>query len=230
MKRASFLFASAFVIFASLAQTGAEAIEPSHADRFVGAAAEGAAGTYNFDKSHSVIGFRVKHNGLIEIPGFFRDFTGMVNYDPKEMSKSTVEFTAKATSIDTGNTGRDTHLRSKDFFEVEKFGDVTFKSTKVEQKGKQWRVTGDFTMKGVTKSITFPFNITGFLPAGERSGGRMGITAETMIKRSDYGITYGQNIPGTSTPVIADGVYIHLAIEAPLPGPAAAAAAAPKTE
>jgi len=226
MKRASFLFAAAFVIFASLGQTGTEAIVPSHADRFVGAAAEGAAGTYNFDRAHTVIGFRVKHNGLIDIPGFFRDFSGAVNYDPKEMTKSSVEFTAKATSIDTGNTGRDTHLRSKDFFEVDKFVDVAFKSTKVEQKGKQWMVTGDFTMKGVTKSITFPFNITGFLPASERSGGRMGITAETMIKRSDYGITYGQNIVGTSTPVIADEVHIHLAIEAPMPRAAAPAAAA----
>jgi len=229
MKRFSFLASVALAAFIILSQTGAEAVAPSFTDRFRGAAVEGMPGVYNFDKAHSIIGFKVRHNGLIEIPGYFRDFTGTVNYDPKDLTKSTVEFTAKATSIDTGNTGRDTHLRSKDFFEVETFVDVVFKSTKVEKKGKSWMLTGDFTMKGITKSISFPFDITGFLPATERSGGRMGLTAETMIKRSDYGITYGGKLPNGS-PVIADDVHIQLAIEAPMPRTAAATPATPKSE
>lgn len=224
MRRVSLLFA-AFIAFVALSQSGIEATEMSIADRFAGSAAEGASGTYNFDKAHSVIGFKVKHNGLIEIPGFFRDFTGVVNYDAKDVSKSSVEFTAKATSIDTGVGGRDTHLRSKDFFEVETYPDVKFKSTKVEKKGDAWMVTGDFTLKDVTKSITFPFNIVGFMPATERSGGRMGITAATKINRRDYNVNYGNNA------TIADEVSIHLAIEAPMPRAAApAAAAVPKTE
>jgi polyisoprenoid-binding protein YceI len=217
------------VALAAISQTGTQAVPVSFADRFAAAAAVGESGTYGFDKAHSAIGFKVRHNGLIDIPGFFRDFTGSINYDAKDVTKSTVEFTAKATSIDTGVAGRDNHLRSKDFFEVEKFTDVTFKSTKVEKKGNNWMLTGDFTMKGVTKTITFPFNIAGFLPAGERSGARMGFTAETKINRRDFGVTYGGNIPGTNTPVIADVIDIRIEVEATTPRPAAPAAT-PKTQ
>ena len=221
MKRYSILFSIAILALAVLSQTGAGAKNITFADRFAGSAAAGDTGAYGFDKAHSFIGFRIKHNGLIEVPGFFRDFTGTVNYDAKDPAKSTVEFTAKATSIDTGVAARDGHLRTKDFFEVETFPDITFKSTKVEEKGKVWTVTGDFTMKGVTKSITFPFNITGFLPATERGGARMGITAETKLNRRDYGVNY----PNT---VVADEVTVTLQIEAPMPKPAVPAA--PKAE
>jgi polyisoprenoid-binding protein YceI len=214
MKRTKLIICTALLAIIAVSQSGTEAREQAFADRFAGAAAIGDSGTYTFDKAHSVIGFRVKHNGLIEIPGFFRDFAGTVHYDAKDVSKSSVEFTAKATSIDTGIAGRDSHLRSKDFFEVEKFPDITFKSTKVEKKGKQWMLTGDFTMKGVTKTITFPFNISGFLPAGEKSAARMGITAATTINRRDFGVNYGGNLPG-GVPVIADNIGIFLEIEAP---------------
>ena len=223
MKRTSLLLGIALAAFVILSQTGAEATNETLADRFVGSAVAGETGTYNFDKAHSVIGFKVKHNGLIEIPGFFRDFTGTVNYDAKDVTKSTVEFTAKATSVDTGVAARDNHLRSKDFFEIEKFPEITFKSTKVEQKGKGWVMTGDFTMKGVTKSMTFPFSIVGFIPASERAGTRMGIWAETKLNRRDFGVNYG------TAATIADEISIELAIEAPMPRPAAAPAQ-PKTE
>jgi polyisoprenoid-binding protein YceI len=227
MKRYTFLFALVLFAFVAISQTGVGAVEPSFADRFANAAAQGETGTYNFDKAHSFIGFKVKHNGLIEVPGFFRDFTGSVTYDAKDVSKSSVNFAAKVTSVDTGVAARDNHLRTKDFFEVETYPEITFKSTKVEQKGKTWMITGDFTMKGVTKSITFPFNITGFNPATERSGPRMGITAETKINRRDYNINYGNTVPGAVVGV-ADEVTVVLQIEAPMPK-APAAPAAPKT-
>lgn len=215
MKRFSFLFGAILFAFIVISQTGAEAVEPTFAERFIADNKGGDSGVYAFDRAHSAIGFKVKHNGLIEIPGFFRDFAGTVNYDAKDVTKSTVEFTAKATSIDTGNSGRDNHLRSADFFEVTKFPEITFKSTKITKKGKSWLVTGDFTMKGVTKSITFPFNIVGWLPATERSGARMGIMASTSLNRRDYGINYGNNLP-SGIPVISDVVNIEFAIEAPL--------------
>ena len=226
MKRASLLLGFAFVAFAIFSQTGAQAVNVSFAQRFAAAAPIGESGTYGFDKAHSAIGFKVRHNGLIDIPGYFRDFTGTVKYDAKDVSKSTVEFTAKATSVDTGVAGRDTHLRTADFFEVAKYPEITFKSSKVEKKGKAWMVTGDFTMKGVTKTITFPFTIAGFLPAGERSGARMGFTAETKLNRRDYGVNYGGNLPG-GVPVIADEITIRIEVEAPAPR-AAAPAPAPK--
>ncbi len=232
MKRTFLITGIAMIMLAALSQTGTRAVNMTFADRFAAAAPVGVSGTYGFDKAHSAIGFKVRHNGLIDIPGFFRDFTGTISYDAKDVDKSTVEFTAKATSVDTGVGGRDNHLRSADFFEVAKFPDVTFKSSKVEKKGKGWMVTGDFTMKGVTKTISFPFNIAGFLPAGERSGARMGFTAETWINRRDFGVNYGGNIPGTNTPVIADQIAIRIEVEAPAPRPAAPAtpAAAPKTD
>ena len=176
------------------------------------------SGTYNFDKAHSFIGFKVKHMGLIEVPGFFRDFTGKVNYDAADPSKSTVEFTAKVTSVDTGVAPRDNHLRTADFFDVEKFPELTFKSTKVEKKGKGWIVSGDLTMRGVTKPVSIPFDITGFLPGGERAGAKIGISGETIINRRDFGVNYGNNLPN-GTAAVSDEVKVVLQIEAGKPGP-----------
>ncbi len=225
MKRAIFFLVFAVAAIYLYVGTGAEAVQLSIPERFAaqGAAQTGESGTYSFDKAHSFIGFKVKHYGLIEVPGYFRDFTGAVNYDAKDPAKSTVEFTAKVTSVDTGVEGRDKHLRSPDFFEVEKFPDLSFKSTKVEKKGAGWMVTGDFSLKGVTKSISFPFNIAGFLPADQRSGGKMGITAETSINRRDYGVNYGSNMPN-GTAVLSDDVKVTLQIEANRAKPATAPA------
>lgn len=211
MRRASFLAVFAFLSLFILSNSGSEAVNISFAEKF--AAAKGDSGTYNFDKAHSFIGFKVKHMGLIEVPGFFRDFTGTVNYDAKDVTKSTVEFSAKVTSVDTGVAGRDKHLRTADFFEVEKFPDMTFKSTKVEKKGNSLTVTGDLTMKGVTKSVAIPFQIAGWLPADERSGGKMGITGETAINRRDFGVNYGTTLP-SGIAALSDDIKVVLQIEA----------------
>ena len=180
------------------------------------------SGTYNFDKAHSFIGFKVKHMGLIEVPGYFRDFTGTVNYDTADVTKSTVEFKAMVTSVDTGVAGRDAHLRRADFFEVEKYPELTFKSTKVEKKGKGWIVSGDLTMRGVTKPVSIPFEVTGFVPGSDRAGAKIGITGETVLNRRDFGVNYGGNLP-SGIPQIADEVKVVLAIEAAKPRPAAPA-------
>lgn len=237
MKRTAFLLGIALFALFIFSNSGTEAVDRSFTERFAAADKDDKkkdttdyTGTYNFDKAHSFIGFKVKHMGLIEVPGFFRDFTGTVNYNAKDVSRSTVEFTAKATSADTGVKGRDDHLKKPEFFDVEKYPEITFKSTKVEKKGKNWMLTGDFTMKGVTKSITFPFNIVGFLPPGER-GSRMGITAETSINRRDYGVIYGTNLP-SGVAAVSDNVIITFQIEAnggpKAPAATGAAAAAAK--
>lgn len=180
---------------------------------------EGASGAYNFDKAHSAIGFKVKHMGLAEVPGYFRDFTGTINYDAADMKKSSVEFTAQMTSVDTGVEARDKHLRTADFFEVEKYPTMTFKSTKIEKKGKVWMVTGDLTMKDVTKSVAFPFEVTGFIK-DERSGGmKMGTMAETIINRRDFNVNYGKDLPN-GTPMLSDEIKVSLSIEANMPGKA----------
>lgn len=176
------------------------------------------SGSYSFDKAHSFIGFKVRHMGLIDIPGYFRDFTGTVNYDAADPSKSSVEFTAKIASVDTGHDGRDAHLRRDDFFDEPKHPEMTFKSTNVEKKGSGWIVSGNLTMRGVTKPVSIPFEVTGFVPGGERAGAKIGITGETKINRRDFGVNYGGNLP-SGVPSIADEVRVVLAIEAAKPGP-----------
>jgi polyisoprenoid-binding protein YceI len=179
-------------------------------------------GAYNFDRAHSNIGFRVKHMGLAEVPGYFTDYTGTINYDAADATKSSVEFTAKATSINTGVEGRDKHLRTADFFEVEKYPDVSFKSTKIEKRGNGYVATGDFTMKGVTKQIQLPVTFNGMLK-DQRGNIKMGFSIETTINRRDYGINYGSNLPN-GVPMLSDEVKINLQIEA------AKAAPKPATE
>jgi polyisoprenoid-binding protein YceI len=169
------------------------------------------SGEYVFDKNHSFIGFRIKHMGLIEVPGYFRDFTGTINYDAKNAANSSVNFTAKVTSVDTGVQARDNHLRTKDFFEVETYPDMTFKSTKVERSGNNFTVTGDLTIKGVTKQVSFPFQLAGFAP--DRRGLKMGVTAGTQINRRDFGVNYGGNM-SNGVPTLADQVTVWLQIEA----------------
>ena len=216
MTRFTFLALVAMIAFFGLSNSGTSAVGRTFEERFVVDGKPGKmgdSGVYKFDKAHSFIGFKVKHMGLIEVPGFFRDFTGTVNFDAADVTRSTVEFTAKATSVDTGVGARDNHLRTADFFDVEKYPDITFKSTKVEKKSKGWTVTGDFTMRGVTKSISFPFQIAGWLPADDRSGGKMGISAETVLNRRDYGVNYGSNLP-SGVAAVSDNVTITLQIEA----------------
>ena len=214
MRKITYFIAAAVISGLVYFGGSTEAGNQKFAERFSGSVqTTGESGIYNFDKAHSFIGFKVKHTGLIEVPGFFRDFTGEVNFDAKDISKSSVLFKAMATSIDTGVAGRDTHLRSADFFEVEKYPELTFKSTKVEKSGKGWTVTGDLTMKGVTKSVSIPFEIVGWLGATERSGGRMGIAGETTINRRDFGVNFGRTMPGGIAQV-ADDVKVVLQIEA----------------
>jgi polyisoprenoid-binding protein YceI len=217
MKRTVFL-SIAFLALAILAFVGLVRNEPVNAfspERFsteINLSQEDRSGEYTFDKNHSVIGFRIKHMGLVDIPGYFRDFTGTINYDANDISKSSVDFKAQMTSVDTGVTNRDNHLRTKDFFEVETYPDMAFKSTKVEKQGNNFVVTGDLTMKGVTKQISFPFQLAGFA-VNQRGGVVMGVVAETALNRRDFNVTYGGNLPN-GTPTLADNVTVILQIEA----------------
>lgn len=206
-------FLGVFGLFGTLPQTSAEEFATNFRAKglVLNPADEKMNGTYEFDRQHSFIGFRVKHMGLIEVPGYFRDFTGTVVYDAMDMKKSSVQFTAKATSVDTGVDPRDTHLRTKDFFEVETYPELIFKSTKVVKKGESWIVTGNLTMKDVTKEISFPFNITGFVES--RGGVKMGITGETELNRRDFNVNYGGDMPN-GVPMLSDNIAISLQIEA----------------
>jgi len=170
------------------------------------------SGTYEFDKAHAIIGFGVRHLGITLVEGRFKEFTGTVNYDAKDITRSTVEFTAKIASVDTGVAPRDEHLRSADFFEAAKYPDMTFKSIAVEKRDSGYVLSGDLTIKDVTKRISFPFTMTGTVkdPWG---GTRFGIEASTSINRRDFGVNFGSRMANGALDV-ADDVAIDLHIEA----------------
>jgi polyisoprenoid-binding protein YceI len=176
--------------------------------------AQELTGTYGFDLAHSNVGFRIKHMGLAEVPGYFSDYTGTINYDANDVTKSSVQFTAKVTSINTGIEARDKHLRNADFFEVEKYPEMSFKSTKIEKRGEnQFVATGDFTLKGVTKQISLPFTINGFLKDPRSGAVKIGVSSLSSINRRDYGITYGNTLPN-GVAALSDEVSINLQLEA----------------
>ena len=174
-------------------------------------------GTYAIDRAHSYIGFKVRHMGLVDVPGSFNSFEGSIDFDSSKIKNSTVEFSAEVKSIDTRVEGRNNHLRSKDFFEVETYPELTFKSTRVKKKGKRYIVTGNLTMKGVTKEIAIPFRIFG--PIKDARGNvKMGIQGETSINRRTFNINYGNNLPN-GIPTISDTVVIDLQLETALRKP-----------
>jgi polyisoprenoid-binding protein YceI len=170
------------------------------------------AGTYSLDPAHTHVGFGVEHLGIALVKGRFKDVEGSIEYDPKDIGRSKVNFSAKIESIDTGVSARDEHLRSADFFEVAKYPTMTFVSTKIEKKGKRYIMNGDLTIKGVTRPISFAFTFTDAIkdPWG---GTRFGASASTEVTRRDFGITYGNALPGGGFDV-ADRVAIELHLEA----------------
>lgn len=176
------------------------------------------AGDYRLDPAHSRIGFAVRHLEINWVEGRFKDFEGTVHYDDKDVTKSSVEFSAKAASIDTGIEARDKHLRTADFFEVEKYPTLTFKSTRVERKGKDAYVLhGDLTLKGVTKPVQLPFKIIGAVK-DQRGNTRFGVEAQTKINRRDFGVNYGNALAAGGFDV-GNEVNITLHLEALMPAP-----------
>jgi len=152
---------------------------------------------FRIDINHSNIGFAVPiMNGLSKVHGKFSEFTMELNYDEKDITKSSVNVVIKAKSIDTGITARDEHLRNPDFFEVEKFPDITFKSKQIIKKAKNLTLVGDFTMHGVTKEISFPFEIAGKNIDSKEQTVVYGFFAKTVIDRRDFGLNYQhQTVP-----------------------------------
>ena len=209
------------IVAAALAAVFAAPFAGSFVTRTAGAQASAAkisyapvpGGTYNIDPAHSLIGFAVRHLEINWVEGRFKDFKGIINYDEKDVTKSSVEFTAKVASIDTEVEARDKHLRTADFFDAEKYPEMTFRSTRVERKGKDGYVLhGDLTLKGVTKPVALPFRLTAAVkdPWGNT---RFGAEAQTKINRRDFGINYGNAFAGGGLDV-GNEVTINLQLEA----------------
>jgi polyisoprenoid-binding protein YceI len=210
--------AAALAAFAALPFAGAIATPAAGAQTAAAkvAYAPVPGGDYKIDPAHSVIGFAVRHLEINWVEGRFKDFTGTIRFDDKDITKSSVEFVAKVESIDTGVAPRDKHLRTADFFEVEKYPEMTFKSTRVERKGRGGYVLhGDLTLKGVTKPVQLPFTLTGAVkdPWGNT---RFGVEAHTKINRRDFQINYGNALAAGGFDV-GNEVTISLNLEAMRP-------------
>jgi len=150
------------------------------------------AADYTIDTVHSQVGFKVKHMMVSNVRGRFKVFTAKLGYDPKNVAATTLEASADATSIDTDMPKRDDHLRSPDFFDAAKFPTLTFKSKKVTGKDGKLQVTGDLTIHGVTKEVTF--DVDGPTPEYKTpwGGSKIGATATTRIDRETFGLKWNQ--------------------------------------
>lgn len=148
-----------------------------------------AAGTYVLDPTHTRIGFVARHLMVTKVRGSFLEFEGSITVGD-DVSSSTAEATIKTGSIDTGTPDRDTHLRSGDFLEAEKYPTITFRNAKVvSQKGADLKVTGDLTIKETTREVTLDVELDGVAkdPWGNE---KLAVTARTEIDREDFGMTW----------------------------------------
>jgi polyisoprenoid-binding protein YceI len=164
-----------------------------------------AAETYTMDPPHTQVTFGVSHLGYSTVYGRFNEEAGTVTFDEDDPSKSSVEVTIQAASVDTGYEARDQHLRSPDFFNAEEFPEITFESTKIEKTGENTgRMTGDLTLLGVTKPVTLDVTFNKAAPNPMGQAPTVGFSARGTVKRSDFGMTYGQGGIGDEVELIVE--------------------------
>ena len=170
--------------------------------------------TWNIDPAHTVAEFKVRHMMITNVKGHFTGVTGVLSLDEQDITKSHVEASIDAASINTREADRDTHLKSADFLDVEKFPKLTFTSTRVARKGKgELQVEGDLTIHGVTRKVEFA--VEGPTPPGKDPWGntRIGWTATTKINRKDFGLTWNTTLE-TGGILVGDEVSITFDVEA----------------
>jgi polyisoprenoid-binding protein YceI len=174
-----------------------------------GVSAFAQSSTWTIDPNHSQINFAISHMGVSTVRGSISGVTGAVVWDEKNPSASSVEATVTTTTVTTNNEKRDAHLKSPDFFNVEKFPTLTFKSTAVTGEPGKLKVVGDLTLAGVTKSVTL--DVDGPTAPQKGQGGKLvtGFSATGMLKRSDF--NFGQKF---GTPMLGDEVKFTIDVEA----------------
>jgi len=171
-----------------------------------------ATRTFQIDKTHSEAAFQVRHL-ISKVRGRFTDFDGAIAFDEAEPQRSTVNFTIQAGSIDTGVADRDAHLRSTDFFAVDQYPTITFRSTAVAPKGNdEFDVTGDLTMRGVTRQVVIPVSYLGAAvdPWGNQ---KIAFEGEVTLNRKDYGLTWNAALE-TGGFLVGDDVKVSLSVQA----------------
>lgn len=171
------------------------------------------ASTWNIDPEHSNVGFKIKHLMVSNVNGNFNKYTGVIEIDDQDITKSTVQVTIDTNSINTNVQKRDEHLRSADFFDVAKYPTMTFISKKVAKAGKdKLKVTGDLTLHGVTKEVVLDVEGPSVESKDPWGNIRKGATATTKINRKDFGLVWNAALE-TGGVVVGDDVNIILEIE-----------------
>ncbi|MGQ0616579.1 MAG: YceI family protein [Acidimicrobiia bacterium] len=171
------------------------------------------SGAYTLDPAHSRIGFVARHAMVTKVRGSFKDFAGQGYFDAADPSKSRLEVTVQATSIDTGNADRDGHLRGNDFFDMENHPEIRFVSTDIEPAGTNaYHVTGDLTVKGTTKPVTVDVEYTGSAvdPYGNQ---RIGLEGSVTINRKDWGVSWNAALEAGGL-LVSEKVTLELDISA----------------
>jgi polyisoprenoid-binding protein YceI len=171
------------------------------------------AGTWTIDPVHSEVGFSVRHVMVSKVKGTFKTFEGAITI-AEDPLQSKVEATIDASSVDTRDDNRDAHLKSADFFEVEKHSQIKFTSTSVTAKGSDYIVNGDLSIHGTTKSVELELEFNGVSP-DPWGGTRAGFSAETEISRKEFGIDFNIPLDGGGV-VVGDKIKVTLEIEAVL--------------
>ena len=172
------------------------------------------AATYTLDPSHTSIGFNVKYLMITDVIGQFKTYEAEIELEENTNELKGVEANIQVSSIDTENAKRDGHLKSPDFFDVEQFPNILFKSRTVNKLGTdEYEVIGDLTIKGITKTITLRGKNTGFIDAGMMGGKRAGFSATAMINRKDFGLNWNRKLDKGGL-LVGNEVTIELKIQA----------------
>ncbi|MFJ4717145.1 YceI family protein [Streptomyces sp. NPDC088785] len=178
-----------------------------------GADLSAVTGDYTVDPAHTTLGFVARHAMVTNVKGSFTDFTGELHLDGSDPAKSSASFDVQMASIDTGSADRDGHLKSADFFKIDEFPTMTFRSTAAESLGgDDYRITGDLTILGTTKplSIDLEFNGSAKDPFGNE---RVGFEGKAEILRSDWGLTWNAALE-TGGVLISDKIKLNFDISA----------------
>ncbi|MBV2169632.1 MAG: YceI family protein [Bdellovibrio sp.] len=168
--------------------------------------------TWQIDPAHSSANFSVKHMMIAKVHGGFEKVSGTLHYDPSDITKASIEASIDATSINTREAQRDGHLKSADFFDVEKYPTLNFKSKKVEKDGEDLKVTGDLTIHGVTKEVVLAVEGPTAEMKDPYGNIKIGISATTKIKRKDFGLTWNAALEAGGV-LVGDDVAISLDIQ-----------------
>jgi polyisoprenoid-binding protein YceI len=175
--------------------------------------AAAATTTWQIDPAHTAASFAVKHLMISTVRGEFKGITGSVNWDDQDITKSTVDVTIDAKTVDTNEPNRDKDLKSDHFFDVEKYPNITFKSKKVEPvSAGKLKVTGDLTIHGVTKEVVLEVEGPSASVKDPWGNTRVAISATTKVNRQDYGVKWNANIDGGGV-VVGDDVIITIDLE-----------------